>query len=75
MSDVIVTMKHIRAANMCSGGPREFFKKHDLDWNDFLKNGIPAEKLEATKDINDLNVIEIPPLNSHMLSFSSSVKL
>lgn len=57
--DVIVTMKHIRKANMCSGGPRSFFKKHNLDWSDFLKNGIPASKLLATGDAMAALVVEV----------------
>lgn len=57
--DVIVTMKHIRQADMCSGGPRKFFKKHGLDWNDFLDNGIPASKLLATGDAMAELVVEV----------------
>lgn len=32
------------------GGSRNFFKKHDLDWNDFLDNGIPVSVLESIGD-------------------------
>lgn len=56
---LIVTMKDIRAAKMCSGGPRDFFKRHDLDWNDFLTNGIPASKLLATGDAMAAQVVEV----------------
>lgn len=57
--DPIVTMRHIRQANMCSGGPRKFFAKHGLDWSDFLTNGIPASKLLATGDAMAEIVVEI----------------
>jgi len=57
--ELIVTMKDIRAANMCSNGPRQFFKRHGLDWSDFLSNGIPASKLLATGDAMARQVVEV----------------
>lgn len=59
MSELIVTMKDIRVAHMCSGGARGFFKRHNLDWSDFLKNGIPAERLIETGDAMALQVVEV----------------
>lgn len=56
---VIVTMRDIRAARQCSRGTRAFFIRHGLDFNDFLTNGIPAEKLEATGDHMALRVCEV----------------
>lgn len=56
---VIVTMRDVRAVRMCSGGAREFFKRHDLDWNTFLKEGLPAEVIEATGDAMALQVVEV----------------
>jgi hypothetical protein len=32
------------------GGSRNFFAKHDLDWNDFVTNGIPVSTLERIGD-------------------------
>ena len=58
-NDVIVTMKHVRIARMCSGGAREFFKRHNLDWYDFLKNGIPASKLEELGDGVGLECVKV----------------
>lgn len=52
-------MRHIRQANICSDGARKFFKRYDLDWSDFLANGIEAEKLEATGEAQALEVVEI----------------
>lgn len=57
--EVIVRMHHIREARMCSGGARGFFKRHNLDWNKFLSEGIPASELEATGDAMALQVVEI----------------
>ena len=32
------------------GGSRQFFKKHDLSWSDFVANGIPVSVLEEIGD-------------------------
>lgn len=55
----LVYMRHIRAAKYCSAGTRAFFKKHDLDYQDFLKNGIMHEKLLGTGDAMAAKVVEI----------------
>lgn len=57
--ELIVTMRDIRGAKMCSDGPRRFFKRHGLDWSDFLTNGIPASKLLATGDAMAAQVVEV----------------
>lgn len=56
---VLVKMEHVRAARMCSKGARAFFARHQLDWQTFLKEGLPAEVLEATGDAMALQVVEI----------------
>lgn len=56
---VTVTMRHIRKAKMCSRGTRVFFQRHGLDYTDFLRNGIDAEKLAATGDAMALKVVEV----------------
>ena len=58
-SGVIVRMEHVRAARMCASGARAFFTRYGLDWADFLKNGIPAERIEATGDAMGLQVVEV----------------
>jgi hypothetical protein len=55
---VIVTMKDIRACRMCSGGTRDFFKRHDMDWSRFVKDGLPEEDFIATGDAMALKVVE-----------------
>ena len=59
MTTVIVTMRHIRQARMCSRGTRAFFARHGLDWSQFLSEGLPAEKFEATGDAMALRVVEV----------------
>ena len=56
---MIITMRDMRAAKMCSRGVRQFFKRHGFDWSDFLKNGIEAEKLLATGDAQAARVVEV----------------
>lgn len=48
--EIRVYMRHVRSAQLCARGSREFFRKHGLDWNDFLTNGIPVSKLEEIGD-------------------------
>lgn len=59
MSDSVkVRMIHIRNVCMCSSGAREFFKKHNLDWQKFLNEGLDSEIIEATEDPMALSVVE-----------------
>lgn len=57
-SELRVYMRHIRAARLCSGGARDWFKRYDLDWTDFLANGVPADVLSATGDPLALRAVE-----------------
>lgn len=59
VTDPMVRMEHIRAAKMCSRGARDFFVRHGLDWNQFLKQGLPATELEATGDAMAMKVVEV----------------
>lgn len=56
---MIITMRDIRAACMCSRGTRAFFERHGIDWAEFLRNGVPAEKLESTGDAMAMHVVEV----------------
>ena len=47
MTDVIVKIEHCRQLKYCSSGIRALFKRYSMDYSDFLKNGIEAEKLLA----------------------------
>lgn len=55
---VIVTMKDIRSCKMCSGGTRAFFTRHGMDWNKFLKEGLPEDQFIATGDAMAMKVVE-----------------
>lgn len=55
---VIVTIKDVRACKMCSGGTRAFFQRHNMDWNKFLKEGLPEEEFIRTGDAMAMQVVE-----------------
>ncbi|MBJ8552674.1 hypothetical protein [Acinetobacter bereziniae] len=54
-----IYMSDIRNAKMCARGTRAFFILHGLDFQDFLKNGIDAEKILNTKDAMAIQVVEL----------------
>lgn len=60
---MIIRMRDIRAAKMCSRGTRDFFLRHGLDWGDFLKNGIEAQKLWDTEDPMARQVVDLARKN------------
>lgn len=56
---MIVTLEHLRQAKFCNRGTRLWFQGHGLDFNDFRKNGLPAEFLEQLGDQYGLKLVEI----------------
>lgn len=48
--DVQCYVRHIRAASLCTGGARDWFKRRGWSWPEFLVNGRPASDFIATKD-------------------------
>ena len=42
----------------CAPGMRKFAERHNLDFHDFVKNGIDAEILIATGDAMALRIVE-----------------
>lgn len=57
-SELRVFMRHVRAAGICAPGTRNFFFRNDLDWRDFVKNGIPVKTLREIGDHNALKAAE-----------------
>ncbi|PJF07756.1 hypothetical protein [Pseudorhodobacter sp. MZDSW-24AT] len=45
-----VTIQDLRAARYCLAGVRPWFRRHGLDWQEFLDGGIEAEALRASGD-------------------------
>ena len=56
---VIVRMGDMRSLRYCARGVREFFARHELDYSDFLQNGVPAEKLLAASDNDAMAVAAV----------------
>ena len=54
---LIVRAEDIRAARLCFQGARPWFRRHGLNWQAFLAEGLPAEVLAATGDALALRVI------------------
>lgn len=49
MKNFIVTIGDLRSVGICPSGTRRWFGEQGLDFHHFMKNGIEAEKLLATK--------------------------
>lgn len=45
-----VTIQDLRDARYCLAGVRPWFRRHGLDWQDFLAHGIEADRLRTTGD-------------------------
>ena len=57
-SEIRVYMRHIRAANFCRDGMKDWFNHYGIDWRG-LRQGIPIEVLEATGDKLALDVVKV----------------
>ncbi|UYZ84276.1 hypothetical protein MTZ49_01465 [Entomomonas sp. E2T0] len=62
---MIITIQHLRSTSTwtaksgyCATASRAFFKRHGLDWADFVANGIEEEKLLATNNALAINLVE-----------------
>lgn len=58
-AELLITMRHIRQAAYCSRGARAFFRRHGLDWDRFLREGLPAEQFIATGDAMAIQLVEV----------------
>jgi hypothetical protein len=58
VKDLLITIDDVRRAGHCVAGIRRWFETHQLDFRDFLRNGIPAEKMLATGDGQGQQVVE-----------------
>lgn len=46
----MVTVRHMRQAQLCASGGREWAKRQGLDWSTFVREGYPVEVFEAIDD-------------------------
>jgi hypothetical protein len=61
----MVNMQHVRAARLCSAGARVWLAHHGIELSRFLREGVPAEELEATGDAFALHVAAIARKAAH----------
>jgi hypothetical protein len=54
-----VTIQDLRASRLCFQGARPWFRRHGLDWQQFLAHGLDAEVLIRTGDALASRVIAI----------------
>jgi hypothetical protein len=55
---MIVKLEDLKTAKICHPGARLWWKRHGLNWADFVESGIEAERLEATGDGIVARVVE-----------------
>jgi hypothetical protein len=59
---MLITVAHARSLygnkGYCSRGMRAFAQRHRLDWERFLREGLPEEELLATGDDMARQVVE-----------------
>ena len=54
---MIITRSHLDEMGYCTRGARRWFRRMALDWDDFVRNGIDAEILQATGDAMALRLL------------------
>lgn len=57
LTGIVITVEDSRASGRCVWGSRTWAAVHGLNFEDFLKNGIPATDLVATGDPEGLGVV------------------
>lgn len=60
---MMITIDHVKAQGYCSKGARAFFKEYNLNWQDFLSNGIEANTLLATR--NEMAIALVKKVQEH----------
>jgi hypothetical protein len=56
---MMIKLRHIREAEICTRGARLWFNSHGLSWNNFLTKGIEVEVIEKFDDALANRVIEV----------------
>jgi hypothetical protein len=55
---MIVTHDDLKALRYCNKGTRDFFKRHNLDWSEFIVNGLHETQFIKTGDAMALQLVE-----------------
>ena len=59
MCECVITIRDARKLKYCSRGIREFCDRHDLDYTNFIKNGIDCSDLLETGDSMAIRLVEL----------------
>ncbi|MEN3144642.1 hypothetical protein ABDF71_21870 [Ochrobactrum sp. WV_118_8] len=57
--DLVISMEDLRKCGMCASGVRRWFLDHNLDFKDFLANGIASSALVELGDALGLRAVEL----------------
>lgn len=60
-----IRIHDVRAAGFCVTGTRRWFDRHDLDFRQFLREGIDADTLLATGDAMAQRVVAAKRKETH----------
>ena len=55
---MIITHGDLRALRYCNNGTREFFRRHNLNWSEFVKNGLDENEFIKTGDAMALRLVD-----------------
>jgi hypothetical protein len=66
-----VTIQDLRTARYCLAGVRPWFRRHGFAWQDFLANGIEADRLRATDDALVIPVIQVAETRAATMEVSN----
>lgn len=55
---MIITHRHLRAFKYCNNGARKFFKQHNLNWSNFVTQGLPDTEFIDTGDDMAIKLVE-----------------
>jgi len=58
VAGLTITMNDVSKAGHCAKGARAWFRRHGLDFRDFLKNGISAQDFIDKGDALSAQVVE-----------------
>lgn len=56
---MIITMRHVRKAKMCSRGARQFCRTYGIDWSKFLSEGVDEQVILNTGDAVGRRVVDV----------------
>lgn len=59
VTSTTVRVKHLRTAGICADGAQRWWEREGMDWRDFVRNGIAAQKLLDTADPRAVRLVEI----------------